>query len=121
MADNKFLDQAGLSTLWSQIEKIFPRIRQEADVEYAAKASTFIPAKNELCVVVFNNKTVRMKVGNGVSVWSDLPYVDENVIKLYSTTGQNTDGTITQKGITDALDTKVGATMDSKTETLTFT
>jgi len=37
-------------------------------------------------------------------------------MKLYSDVGQNTDGTITQKGISDALGTKVGASYDAQNE-----
>jgi len=41
-------------------------------------------------------------------------------MKLYNTTGQNTDGTMTQKVITDQLNTKVGAEYDSSQELLIF-
>lgn len=42
------------------------------------------------------------------------------IMKLYNTTGQNTDGTMTQKVITDQLNTKVGAEYDSSQELLIF-
>lgn len=42
------------------------------------------------------------------------------IVKLYSTTGQNTDGTMTQKAITDALDTKSKASVDLQDELLVF-
>ena len=40
------------------------------------------------------------------------------IVKLYSTTGQNTDGTMTQKAITDKFDTKVEASVNSADELL---
>ena len=42
------------------------------------------------------------------------------VVKLYSTTGQNTDGTMTQKAITDALDMKSKASVELQDELLVF-
>ena len=41
-------------------------------------------------------------------------------VKLYGTTGQNTDGTMTQKAITDELDLRYKATIDSNNELLVF-
>jgi hypothetical protein len=37
---------------------------------------------------------------------------------MYSSTGENTDGTITQKAITDALKLKVGLSFDEENETI---
>ena len=42
------------------------------------------------------------------------------VIKLYGTTGQNVDGTMTQKAITDELDLRYKASIDSNNELLVF-
>ena len=42
------------------------------------------------------------------------------VVKLYGTTGQNTDGTMTQKAITDELDLRYKADIDSDNELLVF-
>ena len=42
------------------------------------------------------------------------------VVKLYGTTGQNVDGTMTQKAITDELDLRYKATVDSNDELLVF-
>ena len=42
------------------------------------------------------------------------------VVKLYGTTGQNTDGTMTQKAITDELDLRYKAEIDSNNELLIF-
>lgn len=42
------------------------------------------------------------------------------VVKLYGTTGQNIDGTMTQKAITDELDLRYKASIDSNNELLVF-
>ena len=42
------------------------------------------------------------------------------VLKLYGTTGQNVDGTMTQKAITDELDLRYKASIDSNNELLVF-
>ena len=93
-------------------------------------------AKN---VVGFETDTGAIKIGDGETNWVSLPYAVTNpdssikveditdfvdgvnnaltdasktakgVTKLYDATGTNTDGTITQKGITDALAAKLDA------------
>ena len=45
---------------------------------------------------------------------------EAGIVKLYSTTGQNTDGTMTQKAITDELDLRYKANIDSDNELLVF-
>jgi hypothetical protein len=42
------------------------------------------------------------------------------VVKLYNQTGQNTDGTMTQKAITDELNEKIEIQIDEATETVYF-
>lgn len=42
------------------------------------------------------------------------------IMKLYSTTGQNTDGTMTQKSITDELNQRVKTKVDAEKELLIF-
>jgi hypothetical protein len=42
------------------------------------------------------------------------------VVKLYGETGQNVDGTMTQKAITDELDLRYKASIDSGNELLVF-
>lgn len=51
-----------------------------------------------------------------VTASADIP----GVVKLYGTTGYNTDGTMTQKAITDELDLRYKATIDSDNELLVF-
>ena len=43
------------------------------------------------------------------------------IMKLYSTTGQNTDGTMTQKAITDELSEKVEVALNIEEELIIFT
>lgn len=47
--------------------------------------------------------TNKFKIGNGTSTWNELDYVGGGEVMLYSTTGQNTDGAMTQKAVTDSL------------------
>lgn len=47
--------------------------------------------------------TNKFKIGNGTSAWNELDYVGSGEVMLYSTTGQNTDGAMTQKAVTDSL------------------
>lgn len=55
----------------------------------------------------FESDTNKFKIGNGTSSWNDLSYVSVDggggSTILYSTTGQNTDGAMTQKAVTDSL------------------
>ena len=51
-----------------------------------------------------------------VTATADIP----GIVKLYGTTGQNVDGTMTQKAITDELDLRYKATIDSNDELLVF-
>lgn len=46
--------------------------------------------------------------------------IEPGLVKLYSATGQNVDGTMTQKAITDELDLRYKATIDSENELLVF-
>ena len=44
----------------------------------------------------------------------------EGIMKLYETTGQNSDGTMSQKAISDELDDKIEMIIDSSNETIIF-
>lgn len=61
--------------------------------------------------------TNKFKIGNGTSAWNELDYAGGEDLVLYSTTGQNTDGAMTQKATTDALPQAVTVTL---TETQNF-
>ena len=45
---------------------------------------------------------------------------DAGILKLYDTTGSNTDGTMTQKAITDQLNTKISVTVEEENELAIF-
>ena len=45
---------------------------------------------------------------------------DAGILKLYDTTGSSTDGTMTQKAITDELNTKVSVTVEEENELAIF-
>lgn len=47
--------------------------------------------------------------------------IEPGVVKLYATMGQNTDGTMTQKSITDELTVRIKADVDAENELLVFT
>jgi len=51
-----------------------------------------------------------------VNATSDIP----GIVKLYNETGYNIDGTMTQKAITDELDLRYKAEIDSNNELLVF-
>ena len=53
---------------------------------------------------------------NLVTATAEIP----GIVKLYGTTGYNVDGTMTQKAITDELDLRYKATIDSDDELLVF-
>lgn len=151
-------------------------LSRDNDYNYKKIETTFIPAKGEVCFVDVAGVGLRTKVGDGVTVFANLPYLDDvtmhminsmivkgyyyqdqfysdperailldpmvgriyieatsgklyifdgvrygtfqasvptatsdtaGIMKLYSQTGDNTDGTMTQKAITDELNDKI--------------
>lgn len=156
------------------------RLRRDNDYNYAKIKDTFIPENGEICLVDTARDGLRAVCGNGSSVFSELEFIDNFVIKayfyegafykdvehteeilgstnkiyidrasgklyyyddefidiknniptataeipgimkLYHTTGSNTDGTMTQKAITDELNEKVELTLNQEEETLIF-
>ena len=155
-------------------------MRRDNDYNYEKVKDTFIPAKGEVCLVDTARLGLCVKVGDGVSTYGSLEYVntifqmvtfvegkafvndkeitpsgnkiyiDANntndlyyyngvefvligpgslpaasaetagIMKLYSTTGENVDGTMTQKAITDELNTKISASVNLEDETIVF-
>ena len=78
MADNKFLDQQGLSTLWSRIGEVYARVRRDSAANYQ---DGFIPIEREICFVDITNREMRVKIGDGITPWKDLPYADEYIFE----------------------------------------
>ena len=57
------------------------------------------------------------------TIINTVPYAssaDAGILKLYDTTGSNTDGTMTQKSITDQLNTKISVTVEAENELAIF-
>lgn len=64
----------------------------------------------------FNGEQYIAIQDNLVTATAEIP----GVVKLYGTTGQNVDGTMTQKAITDELELRYKAEIDSNNELLVF-
>lgn len=165
------------------------RLRRDNDYNYDRIKNSFIPSNGEVCLIDTSTNGLRAKVGDGVTVFANLPYTDENLIsqingiivrgyykdgafyansestiiiegsiaklyidiphskiytydgvkyeslggtvpsasasiagimKLYNTTGQNIDGTMTQKAITDELDEKIEMQVNAEEELIIF-
>lgn len=162
------------------------RLRRDNDYNFESIKDKFIPASGEVVLVDTAKDGLRAKVGDGVSTYAELQFVDEDIrnavqqgyydngifykdttkqtpfqsmvnkiyidkprsriyyfngveyvpidatlttassdiagtMKLYSTMGQNTDGTMTQKSITDELTIRIKADVDEENELLVFT
>lgn len=68
--------------------------------------------------IYFYNGTAYQNIQTTLTTASD---IQPGLVKLYATTGQNTDGTMTQKAITDELDLRYKASVDYNNELLVFT
>lgn len=84
-------------------------------------------APNENKIYIDANNTNDLYYYNGVEFVligpGSLPTASAEtagIMKLYSTTGENVDGTMTQKAITDGLNTKVSASVNLEDETVVF-
>lgn len=162
------------------------RLRRDNDYNFEPIKDKFVPASGEVVLVDTAQDGLRAKVGDGVSTYAELQFVDEDIrnavqqgyydngvfykditkqtpfqsmvnkiyidkphsriyyfngveyvpidatlttassdiagtMKLYSTMGQNTDGTMTQKSITDELTVRIKADVDEENELLVFT
>ena len=161
------------------VMKTIIKLRRNNLYNYEKYQDSFIPADGELCLVDTPKSGLRVKCGDGVSTFSELPYVDtilykgylvdgvfykdiqhtqqyeENInkiyvdlattklyiysgtylpispdmpnatvdvagiMKLYKTTGNNEDGTMTQKSITSEIGKKMSAQVEG--ELISFT
>ena len=79
---------------------ISTRQKQKYDTSSNWTANNIVLLAGEIGIESDTNK---FKVGNGTSAWNELDYAGGGDLILYSTTGQNTDGAMTQKAVTDAL------------------
>ncbi len=162
------------------------RLRRDNDYNYETIKDRFIPASGEVVLVDTAQTGLRAKVGDGVSTYAQLQFVDEDIrnavqqgyyndgefykdstlntpfqrminkiyidkphsrifyfngveyipidatlttassdvagtMKLYNTIGYNTDGTMTQKSITNELELRFKTNVDDENELLVFT
>lgn len=81
---------------------ISTRQKQKYDTSSNWTANNIVLLAGEIGIESDTNK---FKVGNGTSAWNELDYAGGGDLILYSTTGQNTDGAMTQKAVTDAIPT----------------
>lgn len=86
-----------------------------------------IPFKNMINKVYIDKPHRKFYYFNGeqyVTIDANLPPASSataGAVKLYTTTGYNTDGTMTQKAITDELDLRFKTNVDEDNELLVFT
>ena len=55
------------------------RLRRDNDFNYDKIKDTFIPANGEVCLVDTARQGLRAKVGDGVTVFSELEYSDAQI------------------------------------------
>ncbi len=116
----KFLNQDGVKILWELFKDSSPRRDNHFNYQ-----DNFIPKKGQICFVDTPSDGLQVKVGDGLTQWSELNYLTASetqagLIKMYNTVGENTDGTMSQKAITNELNNKVEVTFDVNNETLSF-
>jgi len=58
------------------LDENLAKFRRDDEENYA---DNFVPQDKELCFVDTINKGLRVKVGDGVTQWEDLPYMDEHI------------------------------------------
>lgn len=119
---SKFLDTTGVQTLWGLIKERDGYARRDNYFNYNAD---FVPANGQICFVDTASDGLQIKVGDGITTWENLNYlVGSDILfgltRMYSTTGSNTDGSMTQKAITEALNKKVEVSVDTANELVTF-
>lgn len=57
------------------IEKRFPRISMRQDITENWKKSDLVLNKGELGIEYADNNIIKIKTGNGIDVWNNLPYL----------------------------------------------
>lgn len=59
-----------------KILNVVIKLRRETEEFYDKVKDTFIPLNGEVCLVDSINYGLRAKVGDGETLWKDLPYSD---------------------------------------------
>lgn len=121
----------GYST-YAQLEYVDEDLRNQVQQGYYVNGEFY---KDETLATIFPkmiNKIYIDKPNSTIYYFNGEEYVDidgvyptasadiAGAVKLYSTTGYNTDGTMTQKAITNELELRYKATIDDDKELLTF-
>lgn len=116
----KFLDQEGVKVLWEQFKEHSPK--RNNDFNYRAD---FVPYKGQICFVDTSKNGLQVKIGDGITAWQDLNFLTATdqaygLIKMYDSLGQNEDGTMTQKKITEELLARYKTSVEESSECLVF-
>ena len=126
---SKFLDQEGLKVLWEKIvgkvDTVVNRGYYFNDEFYTDSTYTtkIIPVEHALYIDSNNDLIYTYNGAQYISTNDVLPEASsdlEGVMKLYAEKGLNTDGTMTQKAITDNLNQKVEIAVDQDEELVIF-
>ena len=56
-------------------------LRRDNDYNYKKIENTFIPANGEVCLVDVAGYGLRTKIGDGISTFAQLPYMDETILQ----------------------------------------
>jgi ACT domain-containing protein len=117
---SKYLDQEGVKTLWELVKD--RNIKRDNHYNYK---DNFVPYNGQICFVDTAKDGLQFKVGDGVTTWSKLSYIQASetvagLTKLYSTTGENTDGAMTQKATSEILAEKISMEVDDANELVHF-
>lgn len=59
------------------------QLRRDNDYNYDKIGDSFIPLNGEICLVDTAKNGLRVKCGDGKTVWNNLDYVDDYVVKGY--------------------------------------
>lgn len=87
--------------------------RSHTEVLIPSSETIYIEADHSLIYIYNTNEYISI-----IDMLPSASAEQAGIVKLYSTTGQNTDGTMTQKAITTELNKKIEASVDMPTETL---
>lgn len=71
----------GVKTRLASLEADKVVLRRDNDYNYKQKENTLIPANNEICLVDVAGYGIRVKIGDGLSTFAELSYIDEPILK----------------------------------------
>lgn len=126
--NKKYLDSEGLKVLWNLINS---KIDEDATLQgylfngkfYTDSTYTKEFEKSESHIYIDKNSNGNMYTWNGSEFVRTVKQATDElagIMKLYGNKGVKEDGTMTQKAISDNLDTKVEAEVDEEDELLTL-